>query len=73
MLPSTVISQLMKENDFHGPTMSVSAMCASSNAAMITAKSWLNTGIASDVILLATDLCGVPRCCGDSATSVRRS
>ena len=25
MLPSTVLSQLMKENDFHGPTMSVSA------------------------------------------------
>ncbi len=61
MLPSTVISQLMKENDFHGPTMSVSAMCASSNAAMITAKSWLDTGVASDVILLATDLCGVPQ------------
>ena len=51
----------MKENDFHGPTMSVSAMCASANAAMITAKSWLDTGIASDVILLATDLCGVPQ------------
>jgi 3-oxoacyl-[acyl-carrier-protein] synthase II len=61
MLPSTVISQLMKENDFHGPTMSVSAMCASSNAAMITAKSWLDSGVASDVILLATDLCGVPQ------------
>jgi 3-oxoacyl-[acyl-carrier-protein] synthase II len=51
----------MKENDFHGPTMSVSAMCASANAAMITAKSWLDTGVASDVILLATDLCGVPQ------------
>jgi 3-oxoacyl-[acyl-carrier-protein] synthase II len=61
MLPSTVISQLMKENDFHGPAMSVSAMCASANAAMITAKSWLDTGVASDVILLATDLCGVPQ------------
>lgn len=61
MLPSTVISQLMQENDFHGPTMSVSAMCASANAAMITAKSWLDSGIASDVILLATDLCGVPQ------------
>ena len=61
MLPSTVISQLMKENDFHGPTMSVSAMCATANAAMITAKSWLDTGVASDVILLATDLCGVPQ------------
>jgi 3-oxoacyl-[acyl-carrier-protein] synthase II len=61
MLPSTVISQLMKENDFHGPTMSVSAMCASSNAAMITAKSWIDSGVATDVILLATDLCGVPQ------------
>jgi len=61
MLPSTVLSQLMKENDFHGPTMSVSAMCATANAAMITAKSWLDTGVASDVILLATDLCGVPQ------------
>jgi len=61
MLPSTVISQLMKENDFHGPAMSVSAMCATANAAMITAKSWLDTGVASDVILLATDLCGVPQ------------
>ena len=61
MLPSTVISQLMKENDFHGPTMSVSAMCASANAAVITAKAWLDAGIATDVILLATDLCGVPQ------------
>ncbi|MGO8872195.1 MAG: beta-ketoacyl synthase N-terminal-like domain-containing protein [Acidimicrobiales bacterium] len=61
MMPSTVISQMMKENDFHGPAMSVSAMCASANAAMITAKSWLDTGIASDVILLATDLSGMPQ------------
>jgi 3-oxoacyl-[acyl-carrier-protein] synthase II len=61
MLPSTVISQLMRENDFHGPSMSVSAMCASANAAMITAKSWLDTGVASDVILLATDLSGIPQ------------
>ncbi len=60
MLPSTVISQLMKENDFHGPTMSVSAMCASANAGMITAKAWIDSGIATDVILLATDLSGIP-------------
>ena len=32
MMPSTVLAQLMKENDFHGPTMSVSAMCATGNA-----------------------------------------
>jgi len=59
MMPSTVISMLMKENDFHGPAMSVSAMCASGNAGVITAKSWLDSGIASDVILLATDLSGL--------------
>ena len=61
MMPSTVISMLMKENDFHGPAMSVSAMCASGNAGVITAKSWIDSGIASDVILLATDLSGHPQ------------
>jgi 3-oxoacyl-[acyl-carrier-protein] synthase II len=61
MLPSTVIAMLMKEFDFHGPAMSVSAMCASANAGMITAKSWLDSGIATDVILLATDLSGEPQ------------
>ena len=29
MMPSTVITNMMRENDFHGPAMSVSAMCAS--------------------------------------------
>jgi len=61
MMPSTVISMLMKENDFHGPAMSVSAMCASGNAGVITAKSWIDSGIATDVILLATDLSGHPK------------
>ena len=61
MMPSTVISMLMKENDFHGPAMSVSAMCASGNAGVITAKSWIDSGLATDVILLATDLSGHPK------------
>ncbi len=61
MMPSTSISRLMKEFDFHGPAMSVSAMCASANAAMITAKSWLDSGIATDVILIATDMSGIPQ------------
>lgn len=61
MMPSTCLTMVMKEFDFHGPTMSVSAMCASANAGMITAKSWLDSGIASDVILLATDLSGIPQ------------
>ncbi len=61
MMPSTVITMLMKENDFHGPAMSVSAMCASGNAGIITAKSWIDSGVATDVILLATDLSGHPQ------------
>jgi 3-oxoacyl-[acyl-carrier-protein] synthase II len=56
MMPSTVLAMMMKEHDFHGPTMGVTAMCASSNAGLITAKSWLDAGVCSDVILLATDL-----------------
>jgi 3-oxoacyl-[acyl-carrier-protein] synthase II len=56
MMPSTVLAMMMKENDFHGPTMGVSAMCASGNAGLITAKSWLDSGVCTDVILLATDL-----------------
>lgn len=61
MMPSTVLTMIMKEFDFHGPTMSVSAMCASGNAGMITAKAWMDAGIVSDVILLATDLSGIPQ------------
>jgi 3-oxoacyl-[acyl-carrier-protein] synthase II len=60
MIPSTVVAMFMKEFDFHGPAMSVSATCASSNVGMITAKSWIDAGIASDVVLLATDLSGIP-------------
>ena len=60
MMAATVLTNFMKEFDFHGPTMSVSAMCAGGNAALITAKSWLDTGIASDVVLIATDLSGIP-------------
>ncbi len=60
MMPSTVLCMMMKEWDFHGPCMSVSAMCASGSAGLITAKSWLDNGVASDVILLATDLSGMP-------------
>lgn len=61
MMPSSVLTMFMKENDFHGPTMSVAAMCASGNAAMITAKTWINAGIATDVIILATDISCVPQ------------
>jgi 3-oxoacyl-[acyl-carrier-protein] synthase II len=59
MVPSTSVAMVMKEFDFHGPAMSVSATCASGNMGMLTAKSWLDTGIVSDVLLLATDLSGI--------------
>lgn len=60
MMPGTVISMMMKEHDFHGPAMSVTAMCASGNAGMLAAKAWIDAGICSDVILLSTDLSGIP-------------
>jgi 3-oxoacyl-[acyl-carrier-protein] synthase II len=60
LMPSTAWSALMKEHDFHGPCMSVSAMCASGSAGLLTAKMWLDAGIASDVLLVATDISGRP-------------
>ena len=38
LMPSTVITMVMKENGFNGPVLSVSAMCASGNAGLLTAK-----------------------------------
>jgi 3-oxoacyl-[acyl-carrier-protein] synthase II len=60
LMPSTVLSLLMTRHDFHGPVMNVTAMCASGNAGVLTAKMWLDAGIASDVILLASDLSATP-------------
>jgi 3-oxoacyl-[acyl-carrier-protein] synthase II len=60
LMPSTPMSTLMREYGFHGPAMSVSAMCASGNAGLITAKSWLDAGIVDDVVFVATDLSLTP-------------
>jgi 3-oxoacyl-[acyl-carrier-protein] synthase II len=60
LMPSTPMSTLMQEYDFHGPAMTVSAMCASGNAGLITAKSWLDGGIVDDVVFVATDLSLTP-------------
>ncbi|WP_072805888.1 beta-ketoacyl synthase N-terminal-like domain-containing protein [Rhodococcoides yunnanense] len=60
LMPSTPVSQLMQEYSFHGPAMNVSAMCASGNAGMITAKMWLDTGFVDDVVFVATDLSLTP-------------
>ncbi len=60
LMPSTPVSLLMKEYDFHGPAMNVSAMCASGNAALITAKMWLDSGFVDDVVFVSTDLSLTP-------------
>lgn len=60
LMPSTPISTLMQEYGFHGPAMDVSAMCASGNAGLITAQSWLAAGVVDDVVLVATDLSTTP-------------
>jgi 3-oxoacyl-[acyl-carrier-protein] synthase II len=56
LMPSTPVTTLMIEHDFHGPCMSVLAMCASGNAALLTAKLWLDAGVADDVLVIATDV-----------------
>ena len=60
LMPSTVVTMLMKEHDFHGPAMQVGAMCVSSISGMLQAKLWLDAGICTDVLVLATDLSGLP-------------
>jgi len=54
------MSTLMQEYGFHGPAMNVSAMCASGNAGLLTAKAWLDAGIVDDVVFVATDLSLTP-------------
>jgi 3-oxoacyl-[acyl-carrier-protein] synthase II len=60
LMPSTPVSMLMQENDFHGPSMNVSAMCSSGNAGLITAKMWLDSGFVDDVVFVSTDLSLTP-------------
>ena len=60
LMPSTPVSMFMQENGFHGPAMNVSAMCASGNAGLITAKMWLDAGVVDDVVFVATDLSLTP-------------
>ncbi|MCP9619644.1 beta-ketoacyl synthase N-terminal-like domain-containing protein [Nocardia otitidiscaviarum] len=60
LLPSTPIAMLMREFGFHGPSMNVTAACSSSNVALITAKLWLDSGFADDVLVVASDLSATP-------------
>ena len=60
LMPSTPVSTFMQEHGFHGPAMCISAMCASGNAGLLTAKTWLDAGIVDDVVFVATDLSCTP-------------
>jgi 3-oxoacyl-[acyl-carrier-protein] synthase II len=60
LMPSTPMSTLMQEFGFHGPAMNVSAMCASGNAGLLTASAWLDGGLASDVLVVSTDISCTP-------------
>jgi 3-oxoacyl-[acyl-carrier-protein] synthase II len=60
LMPSTVLSSIMQEFDMHGPNMMVTAMCASGVAGLLTAKMWIEAGLATDVLVLASDLSGTP-------------
>lgn len=63
LMPSTVLMEVMREFDFHGPTMAVTAMCASGVAALLTARMWINAGLADDVLVVATDVSLAPEMC----------
>jgi len=60
LMPSTPLTTIMREHDFHGPCMGVTAMCASGNAGLLTAKQWIDSGMATDVIVVATDISATP-------------
>jgi 3-oxoacyl-[acyl-carrier-protein] synthase II len=60
LMPSTPMSTVMQEFHFHGPAMNVSAMCTSGNAGLLTATAWLDSGLASDVLVIATDISCTP-------------
>jgi 3-oxoacyl-[acyl-carrier-protein] synthase II len=64
LLTSTAISTMMKENGFHGPATEVSATCSTGLVAVLTAKMWIEAGMADDVIVSTTDLSFTPEIVG---------
>lgn len=58
--PSTPVTMVMKEFDFHGFSMNVSAMCASGSNALLTAKQFIDGGAVDDMVIVATDLTATP-------------
>jgi 3-oxoacyl-[acyl-carrier-protein] synthase II len=60
MMPSTSLSLMVKEFGWNGPVMTASAMCASGNAALLTAQGWIAAGIVKDVLVVMADFSVVP-------------
>jgi 3-oxoacyl-[acyl-carrier-protein] synthase II len=60
MMPSTPLSMMVKEFGWNGPVMTASAMCASGNAALMTAHAWIAAGIVQDVLVIMADVSVVP-------------
>lgn len=60
LMPSAILTAINREFGFHGPTMAVTAMCASGLAGLLTAKMWIDSGMVSDVLMLTSDLSGSP-------------
>jgi 3-oxoacyl-[acyl-carrier-protein] synthase II len=60
VFPSTPAAMFMREYGFHGPSFMVSATCSSTNNAILTAKLWLDTGKADDVVVVSADLSFTP-------------
>jgi len=63
LMPSTVLSEVAEEFGIHGPTMAVTAMCASTVAGLLTARMWINAGMADDVLVLSADVSITPENC----------
>ena len=60
IMPSTSLSLVAQEFGWNGPVMTASAMCASGNAALLTAHAWIRAGIVRDVLVIMVDLSVVP-------------
>lgn len=58
-----VVSEVVHEFGFHGPVVGVSAMTASTVAGLLTAKSWIDSGVADDVLVINSDIDTSPERC----------
>lgn len=57
LMPSTAPSMMLRMLGFTGgPSMNIQAACAGGNTALLTAKMWLDTEIADDVLVCSVEL-----------------